>query len=678
LTTEEGFGITSSVPDAPLRRRCDEAGACVIVPVFNGVSTVGDVVRTALQHASTVLVCDDGSTDGSGIEAEAAGAVVLRHAQNEGKGVALRTLLAEAHRRSFRHAISMDADGQHLASDLPALASLLVDEPGSLVLGIRNLVGAGAPPSSEFGRRCSNWWIWFETGLRLPDTQSGFRGYPVPEVSQLGAGHRRYAFETDVLLRSAWAGIPIRSRPITVVYPGTRTSHFRLVVDNVRIVALNTLAVLRHPLPLPLGRSLFRIPRRPGWSLFEIRRWAWLGGSGPIWRGLAAVAGIFGASTLVGTWTAALTWLACAVAGIGALPAILSTFGYRWLLARNLSPLWGATLVFGAFLAFGVGELVRAPTRAIPRRWTGQSRGGVFGHWFFLALTRAFGRSVAYWVIYPVTFYFLFASPVARTASREFLRRAVGPAHWLRSMIRTYRHLLAFARTMVDRAVFRTRGKSAFRYTEEGLHRIQEAAAAGSGAVLLTAHIGNWELAAGLLPASLGERLAVVAYEGERDRIAEFMKRSGGPQLRVIDVGRDFLASLEMIRALRGGALLAVQGDRPMGGQVVSVPFLGREARFPVGPFMLAAVSGAPLIATFSLRVGPTAYRFFANEPQRLSFTAASSRDDQLRAWVEQYVRTLESLVRQYPYQWFNFYDFWDAAPPVAPSRTAFATGEAA
>lgn len=624
-----------------------------------------------------MLVCDDGSTDGSGAAAEAAGAVVLRHARNEGKGVALRTLLAEAHRRGFRHAISMDADGQHLPSDLPMMASALIDEPGSLVLGARNLVAAGAPPSSEFGRRSSNWWIWFETGLRLPDTQSGFRGYPVPEVIELGARHRRYAFETDVILRAAWAGIPIRSRPITVVYPTNRTSHFRLVIDNVRIVALNTLAVLRHPLPLPLGRSLFRIPRRPGWSLFEIRRWAWLGGSGPIWRSLAAVAGILGATALGGIWPRALSWFTCAVAGVGLLPAMLATFAYQWL-ARNLGPHWATALILLAFLGFGLQEAARAPARVSPRSWSGQSRGGVFGHWFFLTITRASGRALAYWVIYPVTLYFLITAPTARAASREFLRRALGPTDWLSSMIRSYRHLLAFARTMVDRALFRTRGKTAFRYSEEGIHLIQEAAAAGKGAVLLTAHVGNWELAGGLLSGAAGEKLAIVAYEGERERIAQFMKRSGGPQFRIIDVGRDFLASLEMIRALRGGAVLAVHGDRPMGGQVIAVPFLGREARFPVGPFLLAAVSGAPLIATFSLQVGPAAYRFFANEPQRLSFTAGQSREAQLRVWVEQYVAVLESLVRQYPYQWFNFYDFWDAPPPLVPSRTAFATGEAA
>jgi predicted LPLAT superfamily acyltransferase len=278
---------------------------------------------------------------------------------------------------------------------------------------------------------------------------------------------------------------------------------------------------------------------------------------------------------------------------------------------------------------------------------------------------------VAYWVTYPVTLYFLFAAPAATKASREFLERAIGPAGWWRSIVRSYRHLLAFARTMVDRALFRTRGKAAFSYVEVGVHRIHEAAAAGKGAVLLTAHVGNWELAAGLLDGNTGEKLAVAAYPGEREAIAEFLRRAGGLRLRVIEVGRDVLTSLEMLRELRGGTLLAMHGDRPIGDQVVSVPFLGREARFPVGPFLLSALSGAPLIATFSVQVGPAQYRFFAEEPQRVSFVAGRDREAQLLAWVRNYVTLLEEVVKQSPYQWFNFYNFWDAPPPRVVSRLA-------
>ena len=130
------------------------------------------------------------------------------------------------------------------------------------------------------------------------------------------------------------------------------------------------------------------------------------------------------------------------------------------------------------------------------------------------------------------------------------------------------------------------------------------------------------------------------------------------------------LASLEMLQALRDGTVLALQGDRPMDSHVVRVPFLGREASFPVGPFMLAAVSRAPLIATFSLQVAPATYRFFAEPPLQLSFRSGSGREEQLRVWVEQYVLKLEALTRQHPYQWFNFYDYWDAVPP-SPLRVA-------
>ena len=143
------------------------------------------------------------------------------------------------------------------------------------------------------------------------------------------------------------------------------------------------------------------------------------------------------------------------------------------------------------------------------------------------------------------------------------------------------------------------------------------------------------------------------------------MEKAQGPRPRIIDVGSDSLASLEMVRALREGQVLALQGDRHIDHHVVKVRFLGREAPFPVGPFMLAAISGAPLIATFSLQVGPASYRFFAKPPLQLAFARGQSREDQLKAWVEPYVSELEAVVRQYPYQWFNFYDFWDSAPPA-------------
>jgi predicted LPLAT superfamily acyltransferase len=662
------------VKPEPSNRIGDSAQACVIIPVFDNARTVGDVVRGALEHVSKVIVFDDGSTDASFENAQAAGASVLRHQTNRGKGTALRELFEAARQQGYRYAISMDADGQHSPADLPRFLEAIEVETAALILGSRDLIAAGAPASSEFGRKASNFWIWFETGRRVPDSQSGFRAYPLPETSQLKSWGRRYEFEADVLLRAAWAGIPIRTVPIRVLYPADRVTHFRLVLDNIRIVALNTVACLRMPLPLPLGPRLNSLPHRPGLSLFALRSWAWLGGRGPVWRSAAAAAGIACGLETLAPWLRVAIGLSCVLGGLGALPAWVAAAGWTALLHAGLRPTLAAALVVAVFLLFGAVETIRSPSRPRARRWTGQSRGGVFGHWFFFQVTRRFGLSAAYWVLYPVTFYFLCASRTARNASLQFLERAVGPAPLPTRIFRTYRHLLAFARTMVDRALFSTRGKEIFRYEENGIDHIRTAAANGRGAILLTAHLGNWEVAAGLL-GEAGKKLAIVAYRGDHEKVTRYMDRAQGPRPRVIPVGSDMFSSLEMLRSLREGTVLALQGDRPIDRHVVLVPFLGREAPFPVGPFLLAAVSGAPLIATFSLQVAPATYRFFAEPPVVLSFRRDQTRDAQLRAWVEQYVLQLETLVRQHPYQWFNFYDFWDAAPP-APVRPPAASDD--
>jgi len=647
---------------AQTERSCDQAGACVVIPTYNHARTVGGVVQGALEHASTVLVCDDGSTDGSGEEAKKAGAVLLRHQTNRGKGVALRTLFEEASRRGFRYAISLDADGQHLSEDLPILARLASEEPGALFIGARNLRGARAPSSSEFGRKFSNFWVWFESGWRVADSQCGYRAYPLPETLQLATKRHRYDFEVEVLLRAAWAGLALRSVPVGVVYPADRVTHFRPFVDNARISLLNLVSCVRLLMPVPLSRPLRRIPHRPGLSLFALRRWAWLGAKSPFFRLLAAGAGILGSTDEI-PGGLALAALACAFSGLGALPAIASNFGMRALTALGLPTLASAAMLASSMLAIGTFEARRPRIPDAPKRWTGRSRGGVFGHWFFFQLTRFFGVRAAYAVIYPVSLYFLFAASAARNASQQFLDRAMGRTHGLGRLVRSYSHFLSFARTLVDRALLATRGKSVFRCEQTGLDYVRSSAAEGRGTILLTAHLGNWDVAAAMLDGNVAEKLAIVAFRGERERLARFLENQMQRIPRIIEVGGGPLASLDMVHALRDGAVLAVQGDRPIDNNIVKIPFLGRDAPFPVGPFMLAAVTGAPLIATFSIQVAPASYRLFAQPPVRLAFARGQDRQTQLRHWAESYVRQLEQLAREHPYQWFNFYDFWDSQP---------------
>ena len=221
------------------------ASACVIVPAFDAATTIGDVVfdlRTALRIP--VYVVDDGSTDQTGAAAARAGAVVLRHRSNLGKGEALRSGLSAASREGHTIAVSVDADGQH-----PSRAAAVVlgacDDPRALVLGVRDLERDGAPRANRFGNAVSNFFVSRFAGTSLRDTQCGLRRYPVSETLGLGAKACGFAFEAEVILRAVAAGMPVVEAPIESVYPAPtdRRSHFRVPGDPARIVGTVLLTV---------------------------------------------------------------------------------------------------------------------------------------------------------------------------------------------------------------------------------------------------------------------------------------------------------------------------------------------------------------------------------------------------------------------------------------------------
>src|SRR5262249_10057138 len=156
--------------------------ACAIVPAYDAAPTVGGVVAglrqvLAPRDDGTVFVVDDGSTDATAEAARGAGGRVIQHGRNCGKGMAIMTGLIAAQTTGFDVAITVDADGQHLPDEVPRLLAAS-DDPGDLVLGLRDLVAAGAPRSNRFGNRVSNYWISLFAGRPLRDTQCGMRRYP--------------------------------------------------------------------------------------------------------------------------------------------------------------------------------------------------------------------------------------------------------------------------------------------------------------------------------------------------------------------------------------------------------------------------------------------------------------------------------------------------------------------
>jgi glycosyltransferase involved in cell wall biosynthesis len=212
--------------------------SCIVIPVYNNPTTIEEVVYAALKTKSTVIVVDDGSEPGVVLNIDEDEALyLLRHSLNKGKGEAILTGGKMARELGFDSFFIVDGDGQHFPHEINNFIGKDLEK--CIVIGCRRFA-ENVPNSSKFGRKFSNFWIWTETGLRLDDTQSGFRSYPV-RVLDLPIEKRRYDFEIEVLVRHVWNGGCIEEVGIEVYYPKPedRVSHFNALKDNVRLSNLH-------------------------------------------------------------------------------------------------------------------------------------------------------------------------------------------------------------------------------------------------------------------------------------------------------------------------------------------------------------------------------------------------------------------------------------------------------
>lgn len=233
----------------------------IVIPVYNHRAELCRVALEALEYGD-VLIVDDGSTDGAQADVASLPVKLIRHNKNRGKGAAILTASAYAKEQGYTHIVTMDADGQHLATDLPKFFAKVEANPEAVVVGVRDFSNAeqrNIPTSATFGRAFSNFWFRVQTGEKGLDTQSGFRAYPVALLQQLSFSESRYSFEIEVLVKAVWAGLSVEWLPVNVYYPepDKRVSHLHRVKDNILISWLNTRLTIRAMLPVP-HRKLVR------------------------------------------------------------------------------------------------------------------------------------------------------------------------------------------------------------------------------------------------------------------------------------------------------------------------------------------------------------------------------------------------------------------------------------
>ncbi len=291
--------------------------------------------------------------------------------------------------------------------------------------------------------------------------------------------------------------------------------------------------------------------------------------------------------------------------------------------------------------------------------WSGKSKGGTLGHQFFLTLIRHSSLSVTYFFIRIVAIYYLLFSP--KGSLKYYFRVINGYGKW-RTIRSIYRNYCMLGEVLVDKIAMLSGSKTNFSFTFDGEEHLRSMSSSGKGGVLIGAHMGNWEVAGQLL-----ERIEIpvniVMREMEHEQIKALLEKvMVNRNIRVIPQKDDYSHLFLIDEALKRHEFVAIHGDRyTEGANTVLLPFLGKQARFPSGPLYLASKRGVPVSFVYTLKEQKSHYHLYASPGKVFPYPARlKTRKDEIRRMVENYVRTLEEMVRQYPLQWFNYYPFWE------------------
>ncbi|HEX4962752.1 MAG TPA: lysophospholipid acyltransferase family protein [Thermoanaerobaculia bacterium] len=280
-------------------------------------------------------------------------------------------------------------------------------------------------------------------------------------------------------------------------------------------------------------------------------------------------------------------------------------------------------------------------------------------HQFGVRILPGWGLAV---IVFLFTTFFWVVLRQIRDAIASNLVPVLGPCGWWQRQVRIYRTFYSFAWCLSERYE-RLSTRRAFAIEVEGLEEWRRLSSSGEGFLLVTAHLGNWEVGS-MLPASREQRRIHVVREAETDPRAQrfiegLIRRSGGELYVTHFASEDPQLGMAMLDALRHGEVVALQGDRPRaGGRTAEVRLFGRPYALPIGPAALARAAGAAILPIFVFREGRRRYRCVVRPALRVARTAERRRD--LEAALEGFAAELEGAIRRRPHQWFCFRKLWN------------------
>ncbi|PTO81428.1 glycosyltransferase family 2 protein [Vibrio splendidus] len=577
--------------------------ACFLIPCFNHGATMPAVVSSLHHFELPIIIVDDGSElvtkQFLAPLAENSNVTLVTLEQNQGKGGAVKAGIKKAQQLGFSHAIQIDADGQHDLEALPALIQASQDKPQRLISG-QPVYDESVPKARLYGRYATHIWVWIETlSLSIKDSMCGFRAYPINQTQTV-------LDKYDVGSRMDF--------DIEILV--------RLYWEGCDIDFVETRVI--YP--------------ENGISHFDA-----------LWDNVK------------------ISWMHTRLF-FGMLPRApkLISRHFKSDSAKKLSA--------------ENNQDSSADSRQVNSEQIGseqphwsrtQERGTVLGIKLLLAVYTLLGRGVFNLILRGVMRYYHLTGKRARNASEQYLFQLKAYAEQqnieLPAELTSYNHLLSFGHTMLDKLAAWKGDFSVDNLSIHGQEQFESMVANKQGVLILGSHLGNIELCRALGRRHSNIKINALVFTEHAERFNSVMK-AVNPQsdlnlIQVTSMGPDTAILLQ--QKLEQGEWIVIVGDRTSTSKEsrsVWAEFLGKEAPFPQGPFMLASVLKAPVFLLFGLRDDsqskPHFNVYFEHFSDKIELPR-KTREQSLQQVVQKYADRLEHYTLKAPLQWYNFFNFW-------------------
>jgi predicted LPLAT superfamily acyltransferase len=284
--------------------------------------------------------------------------------------------------------------------------------------------------------------------------------------------------------------------------------------------------------------------------------------------------------------------------------------------------------------------------------WDGKSKGTVLGYKIFVWLIRKVGVKAAYaLLVFVASYYFVFLKS-SNQSIYYYFRKRLGYST-LRARVSVFKSYFTFGQTIIDKIAISAGLRNRFTYEFDGIETLRNLLAEKKGGVLISAHMGNFEIAEHFFAEiDLNLEINLVTIDQEHSAIKDYLESIKKPSVKLILIKEDMSHIFEINEALSKNELVCFTGDRYVKGtKHLSASLLGEEAEFPAGPFMIASRLGVPVVYVYVMKEPNLHYHLYARK------AAVKHRDAQ--ALLHSYTENVEEMIKKYPLQWFNYFDFW-------------------